>query len=311
MTDPTTSASVAAGTKQVLAARSPWSDAFRTLRRRPDVILASMVAIFFLFVTMFPGVFTSADPKHCDISQSKVRPQWFDGAHPLGTDLHGCDVLAQVAHGARPSLWLAFLVVGTSVLIGLVLGSLAGYYLGAVDVVISRTLEVFFVVPFLLAALLILSMFRNVDFGRGQLAVLLPPAVVLTLFAWMGYTRYVRASVLETKNLDYVLAAKALGASDLRIIFRHILPNAIAPVTALIPTAVAGVIAAEAVLAFLGIGVRPPAISWGIMISNGAEWFSGGYPYLLLVPLVCLIATILSFVVIGDALRDALDPKLR
>src|SRR5690606_20745789 len=123
-----------------------------------------VVALFFLFVTLFPGVFTSADPKRCDIGESRTRPQWFDGPHPLGTDSHGCDVLAQVVYGARPSLWLSFLVVGTSVLIGIVLGSLAGYYLGVIDAIISRALEVFFVVPLLLAALLILSMFRNVDF---------------------------------------------------------------------------------------------------------------------------------------------------
>jgi oligopeptide transport system permease protein len=102
-----------------------------------------------------------------------------------------------------------------------------------------------------------------------------------------------------------------LGASDLRVMFRHVLPNAISPVTALVPTSIAGIIGAEAVLAFLGIGVRPPAISWGIMISNGAEWVTGGYPHLLLFPLGCLIATVLALVVLGDALRDALDPRLR
>jgi ABC-type dipeptide/oligopeptide/nickel transport system permease subunit len=127
----------------------------------------------------------------------------------------------------------------------------------------------------------------------------------------MGYARYVRASVLETKNLDYVTAARVLGASDLRIMTRHILPNAVGTVTALVPTAIAGVISTEAVLAFLGVGVQPPAISWGIMITNGSQWFLGGLKYLLLFPLGCLVATVLAFVVIGDNLRDALDPKLR
>lgn len=292
-------------------ARSLWSDAFHTLRRRVDVIIATAVALFFVVVAAFPRLFTSANPKSCDISQSKIRPQWFDGPHPLGTDLHGCDVLAQTVHGARPSLLLAVIVVATSLLIAFVLGSLAGYYMGAVDAVISRALEVFYTIPFLLAALLILSLFRNVDFGNGLFAVMLPPAIVLILFGWVEFTRYVRASVLEAKNLDYVTAAKTLGAADVRIIFRHVLPNAIAPVTALIPTRIAAIISAEAVLAFLGIGIRPPEISWGISISRGADWFSGGYPHLLLPALICLLTTILSFVVIGDALRDALDPKLR
>ena len=147
--------------------------------------------------------------------------------------------------------------------------------------------------------------------GSGTFGVILLPAAVLIMFGWMGYARYIRASVLESKGLDYVTAARALGASDVRVMFRHVLPNAIGPVTALVPTSIAGIIGAEAVLAFLGIGVRPPAISWGIMISNGAEWVTGGYAYLLLFPLGCLMATVLSLVVLGDALRDALDPRLR
>lgn len=301
--------------RERMGARSLWADTFRTLRRRPDVIIASGIALFFLIVAVFPSLFTAADPLRCDINQSRIRPQGFGAEHPFGTNLHGCDVLAQLVHGARPSLLLAFTVVGVSLVLGLVLGTLAGFYLGWLDAVISRVLEVFLVIPLLLAALLLLSMFKNVSIlgggGGGQLASIVQPAIVLTAFGWMGYTRYVRASVLEAKNLDYVMSARVLGASDLRIMFRHILPNAIGSVTALVPTSIAGVIATEAVLAFLGIGVRPPAVSWGIMISDGAEWFTGGYPHLLLFPLSCLMATILAFVVIGDNLRDALDPKLR
>jgi ABC-type dipeptide/oligopeptide/nickel transport system permease subunit len=220
-------------------------------------------------------------------------------------------VLAQLVYGSRPSLLLAFVVVTLSVLIGIVLGTVSGYYLGWVDVVISRMVEVFLVIPLLLAALLVLSLFRTVDVGDGVFATIVQPALVLTMFGWMGYTRYVRASVLETKNLDYVTAARVLGASDLRIMYRHVLPNAIGTVTALVPTAIAAVIGTEAVLAFLGIGVRPPAISWGLMIEEGSKWFTGGSEYLLLFPLFCLMATVLAFVVIGDNLRDALDPKLR
>ncbi len=296
---------------EVSPGRSLWSEAYRSLRRRPSVIAAALVAGFFVVLAAVPGLFTATDPGQCDITQAKIKPQWFGGEHPFGTDLFGCDYYAQTVYGARPSLLLAFVVVGCSVLIGLTLGSLSGYYLGVTDAVISRVLEVFFVVPLLLAALLVLSMFRGVNLGHSQLMALLPPAIVLTLFGWISYTRYVRASTLETKNFQFVAAAKALGASDRRIIFRHILPNSIAPVTALIPTSIGAIIATEAVLSFLGIGVRPPAISWGIMIANGAEWARGGYPHLLLFPLGCLIATILAFVVLGDALRDALDPKLR
>jgi oligopeptide transport system permease protein len=293
------------------ATASLGGDAWRRLRRRPDVIVSAVVVVFFMVMAAFPTLFTSTDPQRCIIGDSKTRPQGLGATHPLGTDVHGCDMLAQLVHGARPSLLLAFVVVGASVAIGVVLGLLAGYYLGWVDTVVSRTVEVFLVIPLLLAALLLLSLFRNVSVGSGTFDVILLPALVLTLFGWRGYARYVRASTLEAKNLDYVTAARALGASDLRIMVRHVLPNAIGPVTALVPTAIAGVISAEAVLAFLGIGVRPPAISWGIMITNGAEWVTGGYPYLLLIPLGCLVLTVLALVVLGDALRDALDPRLR
>jgi len=293
------------------ASVSLGGDAWRRLRRRPDVIVSAAVVVFFAVMAAFPLLFTSTDPQRCIIGDSKTRPQGLGAAHPLGTDVHGCDMLAQLVHGARPSLMLAFVVVGASVVIGVVLGLLAGFYLGWVDTVVSRTVEVFLVIPLLLAALLLLSLFRNVRVGSGAFDVILLPALVLTLFGWMGYARYVRAATLEAKNLDYVTAARALGASDLRVMVRHVLPNAIGPVTALVPTAIAGVISAEAVLAFLGIGVRPPAISWGIMITNGAEWVTGGYPYLLLFPLGCLILTVLALVVLGDALRDALDPRLR
>jgi ABC-type dipeptide/oligopeptide/nickel transport system permease subunit len=312
MTDPNVSAILAeeSGTPTG-AARSLWGEALHTLVRRPSVILASLVALFFLFMVAFPTAFTRTDPQLCDISEAKIHPRGFGHPHPLGTDSHGCDVYAQLVHGARPSLVLALLVVGASVVIGLTLGLVAGFYLGWVDIVVSRVVEVFLVIPLLLAALLVLSLFRGVDTGGGTLGAIIQPAVVLTAFAWMGYARYTRASVLETKNLDYVTAAQVLGASDRRIMVRHILPNAIGTVTALVPTAIAGVISTEAVLAFLGIGVRPPAISWGIMISNGSQWFLAGEKYLLLLPLGCLLATVLAFVIIGDNLRDALDPKLR
>ncbi len=309
MSDATTP-EVATAVKEA-SSRTLTSEAWRSLRRRPDTVAAAVILAFFMFVVAFPWVFTDTDPQRCLIAESKIHPQGFGEPHPFGTDAFGCDVLAQLVYGARPSLLLALVVVGASLLIGVTLGLLAGYYLGWIDALISRSIEVFLVIPLLLAALLLLSLFRNVDVGSGTFNVILLPATVLIIFGWMSYARYVRASVLEAKGLDYVTAARALGASDLRVMFRHVLPNAISPITALVPTSIAAIIGAEAVLAFLGIGVRPPAISWGIMISNGAEWVTGGYAYLLLFPLGCLLATVLSLVVLGDALRDALDPRLR
>ena len=208
------------------------ADAWHSLRRRPDTIAAAVILAFFMFVVAFPWVFTDTDPQSCLITESKIHPQGFGEPHPFGTDAFGCDVLAQLVYGARPSLLLALVVVGTSLLIGVILGLLAGYYLGWIDALISRSIEVFLVIPLLLAALLLLSLFRNVDVGSGTFNVILLPAAVLIMFGWMGYARYIRASVLESKGLDYVTAARALGASDLRVMFRHVLPNAIGPVTA-------------------------------------------------------------------------------
>ncbi|MBO0611254.1 ABC transporter permease [Myceligenerans salitolerans] len=288
----------------------PLAGAWRALRRRPDTVAAATVVLFFALMAAFPALFTSTSPRSCPIRDARLDPQGWGAAHPLGTDALGCDVLATLVHGVRPSLLLAAVVVGVSVMIGVTLGLLAGYYLGWVDYLVSRAVEVFLVVPLLLAALLVLSLFQGVDLGAGTFQVILLPAVVLILFGWMPYARYVRASTLEAKNLDYVTAARSLGASDVRIMVRHVLPNAIGTVTALLPTSVAGVISAEAVLSFLGIGVRPPATSWGIQIEQGSEWVTGGAPHILLAPLVCLVATVLALVVLGDALRDALDPRL-
>jgi peptide/nickel transport system permease protein/oligopeptide transport system permease protein len=289
---------------------SPLAEAWRTLRRRPDTIAATAIIAFFAVMAAFPGLFTSTSPRTCPIREARTAPQGWGAEHPLGTDALGCDVLATLVHGVRPSLLLAVVVVSVSLIIGVTLGLLAGYYLGWVDYLVSRTVEVFLVVPLLLAALLVLSLFKGVDLGVGTFNVILLPAVVLILFGWMPYARYVRASTLEAKNLDYVTAARALGASDLRVMVRHVLPNAIGTVTALLPTSVAGVISAEAVLSFLGIGVRPPATSWGIQIEQGSQWVLGGAPHILLAPLICLVATVLALVVLGDALRDALDPRL-
>ncbi|GAB4086724.1 ABC transporter permease [Myceligenerans cantabricum] len=298
------------GAGHVGAPSRPLAGAWRTMRRRPDAVVASVVLVLFTTMALFPRLFTATDPRSCPIREARIDPQGWGSEHPLGTDPLGCDVLATLVHGVRPSLLLAIVVVGVALLIGVTLGLLAGYYLGWVDYLVSRTVEVFLVIPLLLAALLILSLFQGVDLGGGTFDVILLPAVVLILFSWMPYARHVRASVLETKNLDYVTAARSLGASDLRVMVRHVLPNAIGPVTAILPTSVAGIISWEAVLSFLGIGVRPPATSWGIQIEQGSEWVTGGAPHILLAPLTCLVATVLALVVLGDVLRDALDPRL-
>ncbi|MBO3732376.1 ABC transporter permease [Glycomyces niveus] len=291
---------------------SLWSDAFRTMRKRPDVIIATAVLLFVFAMAAFPGLFTDKDPTVCLGREAKLRPDtWFTGDHPMGTDAFGCDFASTLVHGTRPTIALALSVIIVSVLVGLVLGLLAGYYGGWIDALISRSLDVFIVIPMLMGAILILSLFRGRVSADTLVGTIAAPAIALTLFGWMEFCRYTRAATLETKNLDYVIAAKCLGASDRRIMFRHLLPNAIVPVTAVVPTTIGGIIVTEAALAVLGIGVQPPATSWGVLLSKGTEWAGGGYVYLFAWPLALLVLTVFAFATFGDALRDALDPKLR
>lgn len=291
---------------------SLWSDAFRTMRKRPDVIIAALVLLVVFAMAAFPGLFTDKSPTQCLGREARQRPDtWFTGDHPLGTDAFGCDFAATLVHGTRPTIALALIVIVASVAVGLVLGLYAGYYGGWLDTLISRSLDVFIVIPMLMGAILILSLFRGRVSADNLFETIAAPALALALFGWMEFCRYTRAATLETKNLDYVVAAKCLGASDRRIMFKHILPNAIVPVTAVVPTTIGGIIVTEAALAVLGIGVQAPATSWGVLLSKGTEWAGGGYIYLFAWPLGLLILTVFAFATFGDALRDALDPKLR
>lgn len=291
---------------------SLWSDAFRTMRRRPDVIISSLILLLVFAMAAFPRLFTDKEPTSCSGRDARLRPDtWFTGEHPLGTDAFGCDFAATLVHGTRPTITLALTVIIAAVAIGLFLGIYSGYYGGWVDGVISRGLDVFIVIPMLLGAILILSLFRGRVSADNLVETIAVPAVALTLFGWMDFCRYTRAATLETKNLDYVQAAKCLGASDRRIMFKHILPNAVIPVTAVVPTTIGGIIVTESALAVLGIGVQPPATSWGVLLAKGTEWAGGGFVYLFAWPLGLLVLTVFAFATFGDALRDALDPKLR
>lgn len=296
-------------TPKVAKPASLFGDAVRDLRRRPTVILSVVIIVPILLIAFFPWLFTSVDPEVCRIAKVKAPPE---PGHPFGFSPDGCDYYAQTIYGAGPSIKLSLMVVIGTLIIGGLVGILAGYYGGWLDAVFSRAVDTFNSIPFLLGALLMLSMFRNVEipFVSASLAAILPAVITLIFFGWTSTMRLIRASVIESRGLDYVQAAKSLGASNRRIMFRHILPNAVAPVMSLIPLSIAGMISAEATLSFLGIGVRPPAISWGIMISKASDIFVTN-PMLLIIPSIFLVATVLSFVLLGDAIRDALDPKLR
>jgi len=288
---------------QARAASGPqsslWSDAFHELRRSPLFLLSGAVIMLLVVMAAFPGIFTSADPRECNLSNSLVRPS---ADHWFGYDLLGCDYYSRVVYGARVSIAIGIIVAVCSVVIAVVLGSLAGYYGGLIDTLIARFTDIVFGLPFILGAIVILSVVAN----RGISAV----SFVLVALGWTTMTRLMRSSVLGARDMDYVQAARALGASDLRILTKHILPNAMAPVIVYATIYVGIIIAAEATLSFLGVGLQLPAISWGLMISD-AQTRVLTAPHLLLFPGAFLSVTVLSFILLGDALRDALDPKLR
>ncbi|HCU48858.1 MAG TPA: peptide ABC transporter permease [Micromonosporaceae bacterium] len=288
---------------------SLWSDARHELIRNPIFVVSVVFILTVSSMAAFPWLWTSKDPRDCVIRDAKLSP---GAAHWFGTDVNGCDYYAHAIYGARPSLMIALIATFGITVIGSTLGMLAGFFGGWVDAVISRVIDMIYSLPFLLGALVLLGVLRQSDLLHSdqmmvQVSVV---SVVLVVLGWVGVARIMRGSVLSAKNLDYVHAAKALGASNFRLMSRHILPNAMAPVVVLATLSLGGFIAAEATLTFLGAGLNAPAVSWGTMIAGHIQYFND-FKYLVLIPCALLVPTVLSFILAGDALRDALDPKLR
>jgi ABC-type dipeptide/oligopeptide/nickel transport system permease subunit len=280
---------------------SLWGDAWRQLRRRPLFIIASALLLLFVLMAAFPGWFTDIDPdgRFCDLSFSVDRPS---RGHWFGYDIQGCDDYTRVIYGTRVSLIIGLLVVGVDVVVAVILGAIAGYYGGFWDSLLGRIADIWFALPTTLAGIV----FLNVMGERGLLQV----SAVLIFLGWPTLMRLMRSSVLSGKESDYVQAARALGASDWRILRVHILPNGIAPVIVYGTISVGIIISAEAALSFLGVGLQLPAISWGLMISVAQNRLQTS-PHLLLFPGLFLTTLVLCFIILGDALRDALDPRLR
>lgn len=278
---------------------SLWSDAWKELRTSPMFIVSALLIVVFIVMAIAPSLFTNADPRACNLRHSLELPS---AEHWFGYDLQGCDYVARTVYGAQVSISIGIIVTVFAVLIALVLGSLAGYYGGFLDTIIARITDIWFAIPTILGGIVILSLLQE----RGLWQV----SLVLILLGWPTMLRLLRSAVLSAKEQDYVDAARALGANDFRIIVRHILPNAIAPVIVYATITVGVIISAEAALSFLGVGLQLPAISWGLMIA-GSQTRILQFPHLLLFPGAFLSITVFSFILMGDALRDALDPKLR
>jgi oligopeptide transport system permease protein len=286
--------------------RSLWSDAWHDLRRRPVFFISVALILFLVTMAIFPGLFTSVDPTHQDLAHTREAPSanaWF------GYDVQGRDIYARVIYGTRWSILVGVLSSALVVLIGGTIGILAGYLGGWLDSVASRISEVFFGLPFVLGAIVILSASRSAGL-ESAFAIVGVVVLVFGLLAWPVSMRIMRSAAISAKQHDYVKAARALGASTPRVMFKHLLPNCLAPVMVYATIALGEFIGAEATLSFLGIGLRSPAVSWGVMIADSRNYIRIA-PHLLLFPAGFLVLAVLSFVMLGDAIRDALDPKLR
>ncbi|KRE35757.1 peptide ABC transporter permease [Janibacter sp. Soil728] len=292
--------------------RSLTADAFRSLRRNPFFWISSALIVIFMLMAVWPSLFTTYDLGFNDLSRSRETPS---GAHWFGTDTQGADIYTRTVYGARASILVGVLATTGVLLLGSLLGLIAGYVGGWVDTLISRLGDIFFAIPLLLVGIIFLSSLQDTPtlLGipiQGYFGVIFQVVLVFVLFGWPSLMRLMRSSVIQVKPNDYVQAARALGATPMRIIRRHVLPNAMAPAIVVATINLGAYIAAEATLSFLGIGLRPPTVSWGVMINDGLTPLRAS-PHILFFPALFLSIAVLAFIMLGDAVRDAFDPKSR
>lgn len=287
---------------------SLWSDAWQDLRRNPFFWIALVLIVVLGLMAIAPSLFTSVDPNYALLSEARQGPS---DKHVFGTTALGYDVYARTIYGARASILVGIFSTLLTTIIGSVIGLISGYTGGWLDAILSRVGEIFFAIPLLLGGILFLYVFPN-DLQTPMWQQIGKVVLVIAVFGWPSVARLMRSSVLQVKPNDYVTAARALGGSPLRLIVQHILPNAVAPVIVVTTLNLGVFISIEATLSFLNIGLRPPAVSWGIDISAASSiGLVRAAPNMLLFPSLFLSVTVLAFIMLGDAVRDAIDPKLR
>ncbi|WP_406061835.1 ABC transporter permease [Streptomyces sp. NBC_01077] len=287
------------GTGPANKPRSLWSDAWHDLRRNPVFIISGLIIVFLVIISIWPSLITSGDPLDCDLAKAQEGSQ---PGHPFGFNGQGCDVYTRTVYGARTSVSVGVLATLGVALLGSALGGLAGFFGGGWDGFLSRITDVFFAIPVVLGGLVLLSVVTS--------NTIWPVIGFMVLLGWPQISRIARGSVITVKQNDYVQAARALGASSSRMLLRHIAPNAVAPVIVVATIALGTYISLEATLSYLGVGLKPPTVSWGIEISAASQYIRVA-PHMLLWPAGALAVTVLAFIMLGDAVRDALDPKLR
>ena len=281
------------------APSSLWRDAWTDLRRRPLFWFSALLIVLVAAMAFLPGLFTKNDPTFCVLSNSLADPV---PGHPFGFDRQGCDVYSRVIYGARASVTVGLVTTAAVVLLGGIIGALAGFYGGWLDSLLARLTDIFFAIPLVLAAIVVGQVFT----GGGVWRVI----AVLAVFGWPQVARITRGAVMSVKNNDFITAAKSLGVSRWRTLIRHVVPNALAPVIVVATVSLGTFIVAEATLSFLGLGLKDGVLSWGAEISK-AQVSLRTQPSILFYPSMALALTVLSFIMMGDVVRDALDPKAR
>lgn len=276
--------------------RSEFSRAFKRFRRFKPGVVALVYLSFLTLVAIVPGLFEPYSYQEPDTANRAAAPSW---EHPMGTDNIGRDILSRLIRGTRVAFIVALGATAIALTIGITIGAVAGYFGGWIDSVLSRLVDSLMAFP---TIVLLLTLAQVVGPGIGTTVGVIGATV------WAQYARVVRAEFLSSRERDFVLAARAAGASNGRIIVRHILPNILGPVVVISSLAIGGVIIFEATLSFLGLGVQPPTPSWGSMLADARPYIEA-YPHMPLAPGLMIFLTVLAFNLLGDGLRDALDPR--
>jgi len=279
------------------------SKVWKRFRRHPGAMIGSIV-LTILVLAVLLGSFSPYSSVNSNVLERLQPPSWH---HLMGTDALGRDLLTRILYGGRISLAVGLMVVAITIVIGVTVGAVAGYAGGWIDNVLMRITDAALTLPSLLVLILLSSILREIEMPFFEKNNVVTIAVVIGLLSWMTFARLVRAAFLTLREMDYVTAARSVGASDLRIVLVHILPNAIGPIIVESTLQLGYAIIEESGLSFLGFGIQQPTPSWGNLLSNAQENFVK-YPWLAIFPGVMIFLTIISINYIGDGLRDAFDP---
>ena len=285
--------------------RTMWGDAFKRMRKNKLAIIAVVWIVFVVLVALTADLWAQQWLGSPTASDSTTMAQTAllapSAEHPFGTDQLGRDILVRVIYGARISLSVGVMATLISTAIGLVMGAIAAFYGGVWDTIIMRLADTFLAFPYVLFVLAMIA-----ALGQGIQNVF----IAIGILGWPQIARVFRSAILTVKENDYIDAARAMGASDVRIIVRHIFPNSVASVVVYATMNIGGAILTEAALSFLGMGVVPPEPSWGSMIQIGQQYLTNA-PWMMIMPGLGILTTVLAFTLLGDGLRDALDVKMK